>query len=339
MTRPLPRNYVIYALIALGLMGLALEFVLFLPDALERWRPWDYGNYVLMGRALREGINPYGPHRFYPLPTILWIFAPLSLAPDWFRVIWILVSFAAVLRLFRLNGLWLFLFPPLWFVVTDAMFDAWLLIPLAWLFQNRRTLAPVGAALLLFKPHVTAFAVVFVLISWLWAHDWRRLAIFSGVFSIIWIPSFLVDPSWINEMLAALPDRVAYISILPLRTTAISSWWTLGGFSVLVFGFLLYGLGILFLRAVKISSTRAQAFQLLQLLLLPTMLASNVIMAIPTLHERNEILVIVLVGLAAYALDRALGGFGGGYAFIPLAALYFQTRRATVGVQLEHSLQ
>jgi len=38
---------------------------------------------------------------------------------------------------------------------------------------------------------------------------------------------------------------------------------------------------------------------------------------------------IFLFALAAYALDRAVSGFGG-YALVPLAALYFQTRTAQV---------
>ncbi|MDE3089960.1 MAG: hypothetical protein KGJ80_11320 [Chloroflexota bacterium] len=297
-----------------------------MPIALERWQPWDYGNYVEMGRAVREGANPYASHRFYPLPTILWIFVPLSLAPDWFRFVWILFPFIFVLILFRLNGLFFLLFPPLWFVITDAMFDAWLLLPLVWLFQNRRTLAPIGAALVLFKPHITALAVVFMLIHWFVSRDWRALAVFFGFFAALWLPSFFVDPMWPLKMLAVLPERVDYVSILPLATTALSSWWSLGGIAVIIFAAMLIATVILFFRAMRNRSRRAQAFQVLQLIILPVVLASNLITVLPTLRERNEIIAVVLISLGAFMLDRALGGFGGGYAFIPLAALYFQTR-------------
>lgn len=336
--RILPRNYLLYALAAAGAIALAIEITYLLPTALERWRPWDYGNYLLMGQAVREGINPYGPHRFYPMPTILWIFVPLSLAPDWFRFFWILVPLAAVLILFRMQGLWLYLYTPLWFVVTDALFDAWLLFPLVWLFENRRTLAPIGAALLLFKPHVTAFVVGFMLVRWLWERDWRALTIFAGVFSALWLPSFVIDPYWPLKMLDSLPERVNYVSVLPLLTTAITSWWSLGGFALVIFIALLIALIILFIRTMKIAPARAPAFQLLQLLILPTILASNLILVLPTLHKRNEIITIVFIGLVAFVLDRLLGGFGGGYAFIPLTALYLQTRRAGDGRLSESAL-
>lgn len=313
------RRNIIAALVALGIILLALELILFFPRALE-WHPWDYGNYVRMGNDVRQGVNPYGPNRYYPLPTMLWIFVPLSLLPDWFRFVWIVFPFVIVLRLFRLNGILLFFFPPLWWVVTDAMFDAWLLIPLAWLFTNRRTFAGIGAAVLLFKPHVTLFAVAYVWVRWMFARDWQNVRAFVLTFGALWLPSFVVDPAWLLKMLEMLPTRVEQGSVLPLITTSLWSWWALGGPARLVFFALLLAAGILFWRA----QNRAAAFQLAQLLLVPVILSTNLITALPALESRNQIIAIVSVGLAALALDSVMGGFGGWYAFVPLAALWFQ---------------
>lgn len=326
----LTRRNLVYALVALSLLALAVELALVLPRALE-WHPWDYGNYVEMGNAVRQGLNPYGPHRFYPLPTMLWIFVPLSLLPDWFRIVWILFPFVFLMILFRSQVTVLLLYPPLWFVTSDALFDGWLLIPLAWLFANRPILAGFGAALLLFKPHATVLAVIYMTLWWGMTRDWRNLATFLGTLCVLWLPSFVVNPVWPLQMLAVLQTRVDYVSILPLLTVSVWSWWWLDSlWRLAVFAMLLAG-GILFWRAIQRPANRAAAVQLLGLLINPVMLASNLITVLPTLRGQNQILAIVLVSLGAFVLDRAVGGFGGGYAFIPLAALYFQARQPQAG--------
>ncbi len=307
---------------------LAAEIVLVAPRVLDVWHPWDYGNYVKMGLDVREGRNPYGPDRYYPLPTMLWIFVPLSLMPAWFALPWVIVPFVFILILFRGQGAWFFLFPPLWFVVSDAMFDGWLLLPLAWLLANRPIWAGVGAALLLFKPHVTVLVVGYMLWRWVIARDWKNLKTFSAAMALLWLPSFIVNPGWLWQMLEVLQTRTEQISILPLLTASIWSWAWLGGMAQTIFLAVLMATGVLFWRAARDESSRAAAFQLVGLLLNPVMLASNLILVLPTVRGRNQIVGIVFVALGGYALDRALGAFGGGYALVSLFALYFLARQS-----------
>lgn len=318
------RTLIVLTALAVGL--LAIEIITLAPRAILVWQPWDYGNYLKMGNAIRQGESPYGPDRYYPLPTMLWIFAPLSLMPEWFKLIWALLPFVFVLLLFRLRGVLWFLFPPLWFVVTDAMFDAWLLFPFAWLLENRPIWAGVGAAVLLFKPHVTLFVVGYMLWRWLVTRDWRNLKSFAGAMAVLWLPSFVVNPFWVGQMLTVLGTRADQISMLPLLTSSLWSWWWLDGWARLMFVVLLLASGVLFWRAFRRDTQRAAAIQLLALLLNPVMLASNLMMVLPMVRARGAIVAIVIAALLAYALDRAMGAFGGGYALVALVALYFLNR-------------
>ncbi len=322
-----PRHFLLAFLLIIGTIGLIAEIVWMLPIALERWHAFDYGLYVDMGNAIRQGANPYGLHHYWPLPTILWIFVPLSLMPDWFRFIWILGPIVSILVLFRTRGIPFFFFTPLWFVIGDGMIDGWLLVPLAWLLENRPVLAGVGAALVLFKPQLAILAVGYMLIRWLVSRDFKNLGTFAGLMAIFYIPSFIVRPGWILEMITVLPSRAAQTTtIFPLMTGSIWVWWFIGGIGILILIAMLFAIGVLFRRAIRDEAKRASGFVLLNLLLNPLLFASNHVMALPTLRGRNEIIIVMLISLVAYVLDHALGGFNG-YAFIPFVALYLLERR------------
>lgn len=317
------RKNLTYVLVVFCLFLLVFELVMILPRALD-WHPWDYGNYVKMGTAIRAGQNPYGPDRYYPLPTMLWIFVPLSVMPDWFRLVWILFPVIFLLILFRSRAIWFALFPPLWFLMSDAMFDGWLLIPLAWVFLNRPVLAGAGAALLLFKPHVFFLVVGFLLAEWLIKRHWTTLKTFAITFAVLWLPSFLVDPLWPSKMLAVLQTRAEQVSLLPLLTSSVWSWWWLNLPGKIICVGLLIASGFLLWRVGHDETKRAPALQSFSLLINPVMLASNVVTVLPGLVGTGQIAVVVFVSLFAFGLDRVMGGFGGGYALIPLAALYIQ---------------
>src|SRR5438045_1633210 len=73
-------------LLALSLIALVAEVVLVLPRMLEVWQPYDYWQFTQMGQAVLAGQDPAAPGRYYPLPTVLWVFVPLALLPDWVRL-------------------------------------------------------------------------------------------------------------------------------------------------------------------------------------------------------------------------------------------------------------
>lgn len=129
---------IVLLIVATGLLLIVLFNLL--PSALQMWRPFDYGRYIEMASALRQNPQAYGSYvwdTWYPLPAQLWIFVPLSFMPDWFRLIWVLLPLAFILRRLGVRALLLFLFPPLWFAVADGMVDLWLLFPLVWMLENR----------------------------------------------------------------------------------------------------------------------------------------------------------------------------------------------------------
>lgn len=313
------------SLLVLALVLLAVEVVNMLPRALELWHPYDYWQYTQMGRAVLQGRDPLGPGRYYPLPTILWIFVPLSLAPDWFRMIWVIVPFVFMLVLFRREGLWLLFFVPFWMNIADGMLDGWLLIPMAWLLADRPVLAGLGAVALLAKPQLAALTVVYMVLRWLVERNWKNLTAFAGGLTIFVAPAFILDPTWPLRLLQVLPLRASEtLSILPRLTSSVWSWWSLGNWWKLVSLVFLIVAGVFFWRAVRREENHAASFQSLNLLLLPVLFASNSIVLVPALRNRKQIVVVVLISLAAYLLDNIAGGFGGGYVLIPLVVLYFQ---------------
>lgn len=308
----------------------AIEIVLLLPRVLQVWQPYDYWQYTQMGEAARQGREPLGTGRFYPLPTILSVFVSLSLLPEWFRIVWALAPLGFILFLFRRQAIPLFGFVPLWFVVGDGMLDGWLLLPLAWLLQNRRMWAGLGAAVLLFKPQLAILAVMYALAHWLITRDWKNLGVFVVAMTIFYTPSFIVNPNWLGQMLVVLPDRAAQTTtLLPAMTGSVWAWKELGLLGVLSVGVFLTATLVLAWRAWRMAEKRAAICQLLNLIFNPILFGSNFVTALPTLCGRRQILVVVALSWLALILDKVLNGFGGGYALIPLAALYFLAREET----------
>jgi len=322
----IPRLWVLFAV---AVIVLAFEAVTVLPQALQVWHPFDYWQYTEMGRTLYEGGNPFSEGRYYPLPTVLWIFVPLSFLPDWFRFVWVLGPFISCLILFKKQGVWLFLFVPLWFVIGDGMLDGWLLVPLAWVLANRPYWAGLGGAIVLFKPQLAILTVGYSVIRWLIERDWENLGTFTGAMLIFYLPAFLINPNWVSQMLAVLPDRAAQTTtFMPLMGGSLWAWWWLGIIGqIILVAFVAITL-FLAVRAFREPSKRGAVVHLLGLLFTPFLFGSNQIMALPTLRYRRDYGVIVLVSVGVFLLEKMIGVFGGGYALIPLAALYLQTNNA-----------
>ena len=321
------RRYLWHGLLVIVVLLFVLEIVLFLPRVMQVWQPYDYWQYTQMGQAVRQGHNPLGAGRFYPLPTILWIFVPLSLLPDWFRVVWVIAPFGFILLLFRRQAIPLFAFVPLWFVVGDGMLDSWLLLPLAWLVQNRPVWAGLGAALVLFKPQLAILAVMYALVQWLATRDWKNLGVFALAMTIFYVPAFIINPNWIAQMLAVVPERAAQTTaLLPTMTGSVWAWKELGAWGWLIVIVTLMMTLAWGWRAWHATKQRAAICQLFNLILNPILFGSNLVMALPTLRGPKPIVIVTGLSWLAFGLDKLIGNFGGGYALIPLAALYFLSR-------------
>jgi len=302
-----------------------------LPRVLSAWHPNDYGHYVAMGEVVRQGGNPYFIGTFYPLPTILWVFVPLSVLPDWFRVVWVIAPFVFLAMLFRRQMVLLLGFVPAWFVVGDAMLDGWLLLPLAWLLQNRRGWAGLGAAIVLFKPQLAILAVMYAVVNWLVKRDWRNLGTFAAAMTVFYAPAFIVNPLWVAQMLASASGRADLTTATyPTANASVWVWKELGIVGGLIVGIMLAAMVVLGWRAWRRAENRAAIFQLLGLMLDPVLYASNFVMALPALRGQTQLLIVTLLSLLAYGIECVFGTFGGGYVLIPFAALYFLTQGSLV---------
>lgn len=304
-------NYFLVAIAGASLIVLVVEFILVAPRALEAWHPYDYGLYLEMGTAARQGINPVGPRHYYPLPTILWLFVPLSLMPDWFRLVWVILPFIFILRLFRRSSLWLLFFTPLWFAVGDAMIDPWLIVPVTWVSENRPTRAALGAVLLLMKPQIALLLVVYRLGYWVYTRDKRNLLTFILALAIFCLPAFVFDPLWISHLLNVLPQRASESTAgIPLATSTLWAWWYLGGIGIWIFVALTVAFAIQSWRAWSHESQRAALFQILNQAFVPVLFASNLVTLLPFMRHRKILPFIVFLSLGAMLLDRTMNIFG-----------------------------
>lgn len=307
-----------------ALLILMVELAVLTPYVLTHWHAFDYGNYVEMGRALRLGQNPYGEHRYYPLPTALWVFVPLSLLPDWFRLVWVLSPVILIVIIHRADGLLFLLFPPLWFAIGDGMLDGWLLLPLYWLLTNRPGWAGVGGALLLLKPQLALLLVIYRVGDWFIRRDMKNLHPFFLVLAVLFVPSFLIDPNWISQMLAVLPGRLSQsVDLGSQLTVSLWSWWYAGDWGRVGFALIVVAITLCVRQHWKRASARAALIEIVNLLVMIVILASSLIMLIPTLRGRKAIVVLIGVSWAAYLLSQLIGS-AAPWTLLPLTALYLQ---------------
>ncbi len=300
-----------------------------LPTALAGWHSYDYWRYTQIGRALRADLFSYGRvplDSVYPLPVELLVFIPLSLLPDWFRIVWVMAPIVSLGVLFRRDAIWWAGFPPLWYAMGDGTIDALLILPMYWLIVNRPVWGALGALALLVKPQLVLLPLVYMLVVWVMRREWQQLGVFWGGALLFSLPAFAIDPLWIVHMAQSLYARSDEMldSAAPVSSSmwgwlgyGMVGWLVLGAFAVL--------LVVLLWRTVRKSDKRAAAGALLDLVLFWVLYASSLLLIAPTLKGTREIIVIVLCGLGAAVLTRFFG-FGAAWSVLPLVALYFLGR-------------
>jgi hypothetical protein len=128
-------------------------------------------------------------------------------------------------------------------------------------------------------------------------------------------------------MLAVVPERAAQTTaLLPTMTGSIWAWKELGAWGWLIVIVTLMMTLAWGWRAWHATKQRAAICQLFNLILNPILFGSNLVMALPTLRGPKPIVIVTGLSWLAFGLDKLIGNFGGGYALIPLAALYFLSR-------------
>lgn len=321
------RYRIIYLLLFVALLVLIVEAIWLVPVVLQRWHPFDYGLYVEMGAQLLRGDNPYGAYHYWPLYTILWVFGPLALLPDWFALVWVIVPLVSLIIIHQRDGLILFLFTPLWWVIAHGQIDGVLLLPAYWLLQDTVTWAGIGVVLLLTKPQLAPLAIAGRFFQWVLKptdKPKQQIKVFLLSLSILVIPSFVLWPTWPWEWLKVLPMRAAETTtIYPGGTASVWSWWSLGWWGK-GWAIILIVLGIwLFLRAWKVGN-RIPALLLATLFITPFLYASNLFIAAAALRGRRQIELVTALSLFAFLVHLMTDQFAGTFALVTLLILWFQ---------------
>jgi hypothetical protein len=126
-----------------------------------------------------------------------------------------------------------------------------------------------------------------------------------------------------------IPDMQARGNEFLLPTRGASLWWWPRNtvFEVAAVVIVLVIVVVLFRKAVRRVENQRRAVFLLGLVVMPVLYAVSFVTVSATLRgSTRELIAMALVSWIAFGIDYALGGWGGAYALIPIAALWFLSR-------------
>lgn len=309
----------IFLIALLGLANVAFIYH-FAPEltSMTTWLPDDYQKYFLpWGLQARDGIYNYR----YPLPTLMWVFVPLSFVPPGWILLWVAMPFLFLLYLFGKKGIILWLSFPFLDHAAFGQMDGWLIVPLAWLFDDNPALAGISAALLTLKPQLALLPVSYMFVRWLIKRNYKSLGLFGGALCALYIPTFLLDPSWPLKMWADNQVRAAEPTLLT-RGASLWPWWWHGGWTQVLLPFLCALIALFFLLAARTMWKRARAIHLVALMTIPIFYPVSFVTIAPALkNSTRHLVVFTLTSWIAVLLDIVTQGWGGVYLVIPLVAL------------------
>ncbi|MCC6894050.1 MAG: hypothetical protein IT321_14600 [Anaerolineae bacterium] len=167
----------------------------------------DYETFMQIGDRFRTGQPVWTENSYYPMPYVM-IFGLFSALPRPISMfIW--HSAAIILALYITRGKpWPLLFAPLLAHTIGGQTAFFGLLGLYIYRQNReRWQGGIGLAILLFKPQLAIFPLIWAGLNWLdELRRQRRLPLQSIVFIIgallIFVPGFLIIPDWVQQWLA-----------------------------------------------------------------------------------------------------------------------------------------
>lgn len=328
---PLPfklswRSIVIGGFLVISLVLFIVEITALAPGFLDRWIN-DYDSYVRWGNAQRSSLDQCSPQasNYYPMPSTLWIFIPLSLMPRWFVLVFMFAPLIFPLLLFKKAGAITWLYYPMLVQSGFGQIDGWLILPLYWLVQDIRWLAGIGAVLVLFKPQLAIFTVGVMVIQWLVRRNWRNLGAFAITLAIVYIPSFFVCTTWPLEMLRVVGGRTTE-SNMATRGATLWAWVGHGDVTFWLLPIVALGTAALLVYVFVVRRQRAQAAQIFGLLTIPVLYVSSYVMLLPILKTRRHLVVLTVISWVGVVIDTLAGGWGGAYVIIPITALVLLAR-------------
>ncbi len=182
----------------------------------------DIDIFWLAAQAIFQGRDPYSiPNLevFYPLP-FYFLFIPFTALPlDLVHVLWTGLNAVVLVAVMRRRALFIFLSAPILLTFLLGQVD----IVMMALFAVLRFGIGAGIALafLVLKPQLVVFVTPWLLWQW-WRKQPRQLIWFLALVSIILISSLIVQPDWVQRLLARSGERT--------RAAISSSLWGLFSF-------------------------------------------------------------------------------------------------------------
>ena len=290
--------------------------------------PFDYDIYMQGARMIRAGADPYAVLPFwYPLPIVLFTIVPWSFLPDQF--VWAFATIPLGLLHLRYGRrtvlLWVFF--PLLINVAYAQAEGWLVLPLIWLMEDAPFKASVGIIALMFKPAYVILLAPYRVIGWVRAGRWRELVCLGVLTVITFGAAFLVDPAWPLHWWSAILRRGDSPGLVE-RNMTIWAFTNRGGLWWVPLALLLAALVLLAIPLIRSKEGRAAILLGSSLFIFPNGLNPvSSMMVMPLAKSRSEIMILVALSWMIAGLEIMIGGFGGLYLVIVLAALALTARR------------
>lgn len=314
-------SVILFCSITVASAILLAEVYTLAPDFQNRWIN-DYDLYVQWGIQQLTSTDPCLPQtiNYYPLPSTLWVFIPLALMPRWFLLVFMFAPFIFVVLMLKKAGVSTWLYYPLLLQSGFGQLDGWLMVPLYWLLEDRTWLAGIGAVLVLFKPQIAIFTVLYMVVCWIIKKNWRNLSSFAITLVIVYLPTFLICPTWPLAMLDATGTRINETNMIT-RGSSVWSWIWHGSWTLVLFPVMALVSIALFLYCFIARQKRAQAVQCLGLLVMPVLYTSSSVTLIPTLKKHSQLVILTITSWVCVVIDTLAGGWGGAYAIIPIVVL------------------
>jgi hypothetical protein len=262
----------------------------------------DYETFMAIGSRFRAGAPVWTENSYYPMPYVL-VFALFSALPHTLSIVlWHGAPVIAALYIARWN-LWPLLFAPLLAHVLGGQTAFFGLVGLYLYRQHMDNWrGGIGLALLLMKPQLAVFPVLWAGAQWVIHVRQQRLLprqplAFLLLALLIYVPGFFLIPDWMSQWLAqprGLFER-ALAGLVPR-----SLYVLLGGISTGAFWLLLVGIAAVLFVGVWLALRRRltfDSFMLWSFIVNPLLHDYDLIQMIPLLDNRRLRLTAILASL------------------------------------------
>ncbi len=282
----------------IGFSLAALVYTVFLYFAIRAGQAGvDYSTFMTIGQHWVSGQYVYIVNSYYPMPYVA-LFAFFSQLPQWLSMfLWL--GFPVILAVL-ITGPWVLFYAPLFAHFVGGQTALFGMLGLyGYRHYSSRFLGGALLALTALKPQLAVFPVGWALVEWVKSYRQTQKvpASFTGfiiVFTLLYLPSFLVYPSWPLDWLAS-PRPLAFRAMAGLfpRALLLLIPQSPAYFTVLlvIVGLLIY----IFRKRLTFQSSLYLFF-----LVCPFVHDYDLIQLLPVIHTRKMKLSAVLLSIPTW---------------------------------------